>query len=82
MRTLVLFLLVILFTACEEFGYEPLDTVYCGRVVSSESGVFEKQNTILLSDGRRTSFSSNLLVVGDSVEIKVRPFGKHLKIIE
>ena len=82
MKTLVLFLLVMFFTGCEEFGYEPLDTIYRGRVVSSEAGIFEKQNTILLSDGRRTTFGSSLLIVGDSVEIKVRAFGKHLKIIK
>jgi hypothetical protein len=77
MNKLVMLLGAVLLISCEDIAkYE------YGKVINVQSGMFENVCTIRLSDGDRTSFTSNKLVVGDSVVIRDAGIGRVLNIVE
>ena len=67
---------------CGETAPEDIASYEYGKVINVQSGIFENVCTIRLTSGDRTSFTSNKLIVGDSVVIRDVGFGRVLNIVE
>ena len=77
MTKLVMIICAAFFISCKD-----METYNYGKVIAVQSGIYGNICTIKFTDGNRTSFMSNELIVGDSIAIRNTIIGRVLTIIE